>query len=60
MKDKCTLGHKCAGRVKMVREDMIDRVIDPPDTDKRDIPYILSLVGDGCVIDTGWIVVTND
>ena len=60
MKDKCTLGHKCAGRVKMVREDMIDRVIAPPDTDLRDIPYILSLVGDGCVIDTGWKVVTND
>ena len=44
--------------MKTVRLDMKDRlVLDPPDSDQRDISYELACAEDGCALDAGWKIV---
>ena len=52
--DECSLFHSCAGRVKMVRDDMRGSLLPPPSWDDRDIAVNLARVGAGCISDTGW------
>eukprot|EP00092_Neocalanus_flemingeri_P048884 GFUD01055985.1.p1 GENE.GFUD01055985.1~~GFUD01055985.1.p1 ORF type:complete len:219 (+),score=63.25 GFUD01055985.1:129-785(+) len=54
LEEKCSVTHSCSGRVKGVRQELLEAVITPASGVERDIADLLNKCGDGHISDWGW------